>query len=154
MPACIAFKQEENAMNKATVLTSVALLLAACDSKGDADANDTDANAAVEAPAPEANAAAESTPAAAPSDGTFSAAFMVGKWSAMGEDCSSTIDFKDGGVVKTPIGDAKYSVSGDTLTFDYGDGSEPTKSTIKVLSPDRIEITRGSGGKETEKRCA
>lgn len=137
-------------MTKFILMISATTLLVACGAKGDADANAADANAAVEAPAIEANAA---TPAAAPSDGSFSAAYMVGRWSAMDEDCSSTLEFKDGGVVTTPIGDAKYSVTGDKLSIDYGDGSEPTTSSIKVLSPDRIEITRSSGGKETEKRC-
>ena len=141
-------------MTKSMLLISATILLAACGAKGDADANAADDNAAVEAPTADANAAPEATPAAAPSDGSFSSAYMVGKWSAMDEDCSSTLEFKDGGVVTTPIGDAKYSVTGDKLSIDYGDGSEPTTSTIKVLSPDRIEITRSSGGKETEKRCA
>jgi len=144
-------------MTKTILLMTTAILLAACGAKSEADANAADANApdanaAVEAPAADA-IAADATPAAAPADGSLSAAYMVGKWSAMDEDCSSTLEFKDGGVVTTPIGDAKYSVTGDKLSIDYGDGSEPTTSTIKVLSPDRIEITRSSGGKETEKRC-
>jgi hypothetical protein len=140
-------------MNKASLLLS-ALLLGACSGKTAADDNATaTANAALEAPSADANTAAPATPAAAPSDGSFSAAYMVGKWSAMGEDCSDTLVFKSDGTVTTPIGEAKYSVAGDKLTFDYGDGSKPTVSMVKALDPNRIEITHDSGTKETEKRC-
>lgn len=132
-------------------------LLAACSGAG--EATNAEANAAANAMAEDANAAAPAaneaapvTQAAAPS-GTFSADYMVGKWSAIDEDCSATIEFKKDGTVETPIGTAKYTVAGDKLSFDYGDGSKPTVSTIKVLSPERIEILRSSGGKETEKRC-
>jgi hypothetical protein len=79
---------------------------------------------------------------------------MVGKWSAMGEDCSSTLEFHKDGTANSPIGPGKWTLVGDKLSFDFGDGSTQAPSTIKVLSQDRIEITRASGGKETEKRCA
>lgn len=124
-------------------------ILTACGGSG--SANQLSNNAAnvseVPAPAPEANAA---TPA---STSAFSADYMVGKWSAIDEDCSATLEFRKDGTVATPIGDAKWTVAGDSLSFDYGDGSKPTVSTIKVLSPDRIEITHASGTKGTERRC-
>jgi hypothetical protein len=134
------------------------VLLAACGAKSEAsnaagNATANDAAATAYAAAPMAN---EATPAATPAAAgstTLSADYMVGKWSAMGEDCSATIEFKKDGTVDTPIGTAKYTVAGDRLSFDYGDGSKPTVSTIKVLSPERIEIVRASGGQETEKRC-
>ncbi len=78
--------------------------------------------------------------------------FMVGKWSAFGEDCSHTIELKRDGTVTTPIGTGKWKVGEGKLTFDYGDG-KPIVSAVEVLSPDRIAWTSMSGGKETEKRC-
>jgi hypothetical protein len=78
--------------------------------------------------------------------------YMVGKWSAFGEDCAHTIEFKKDGTVMTPIGIGKWKVGAGKLTFDYGDG-KPTVSQVEVLGPDRIAWTSMSGGKETEKRC-
>ena len=137
---------------RALLLLGAATLLVAC-GKQQVAGNDS-ANAATSAPATTqtSNGAAPMTPAAAP--GTFSADYMVGKWSAMDEDCTHTIEFMKDGTVTTPIGTAKWTIAGDKLSFDYGDGSKPTTSAIKVLSPDRIEITRESGGTETEKRCS
>jgi hypothetical protein len=135
---------------RAVLLLGAATLLVAC-GKQQATANES-ANAAVNAPATDANGAAPAaTPAAAP--GTLSADYMVGKWSAMDEDCTHTVEFNKDGTVTTPIGTAKWTIAGDKLSFDYGDGSKPTTSAIKVLGPDRIGITRESGGTETEKRC-
>jgi hypothetical protein len=131
------------------LLLGTAVALLAC-GKQQAAANNS-ANAVTAAPA-EANTAA-AAPAAPAAAGTVNADFMVGKWSAMGEDCSHTIDFRKDGTVTTPIGDGKWSLAGDKLSFDYGDGSKQPPSSIKMLTHDRIEITRGSGGKEIEKRC-
>ena len=105
-----------------------------------------------------ANAAAVSTPAAneitsTPVAAGLTADYMVGKWSAVDEDCSATLEFRKDGTTETPIGEAKWTVAGDKLSIDYHDGSQPTVSTIKVLDPNRIEITHASGTKETEKRC-
>lgn len=138
-------------MTKSVFLTTAVLLLAACGAKSEADNNNA-AEANTAAPVADANTAS-ATPAAAPSDGSLSADYMVGKWSAMDEDCKDTIEFRKDGTVVTPIGEGKWTLVGDQLTFDYGDGSKQPASAIKVLSPERIEITRGSGGKETEKRC-
>ena len=131
-------------------LTAALLALASCGS-GQTNAANESINAA---PANEA-AAVTPPPAPAPTaaDGALSADYLVGKWSAMREDCSATIEFRKDGTVSTPLGDGKWILAGDKLTFDYGDGSKQPASTIKVLSADRIEILRGSGGKETEKRC-
>ena len=85
--------------------------------------------------------------------GGFGTDFMLGKWSAIGEDCSATLEFRKDGTVTTPIGVAKWTVAGDKLSITYDDGSTPTVSSIKVLDPARIEITHSSGTKETEKRC-
>ena len=130
------------------------LMLAACNAEGEAnETNVADAAPAgneVAMPSNEAAAPAELAPAAA---GALSADYLVGKWSAINEDCSETLEFREGGTVMTPIGDAKWSVAGDKLTIDYGDGSTPTTTTIKPLGSDRIEITTASGRKENQKRC-
>ena len=122
-----------------------------CGRGSEAEANN-EAEAAVNDAAPatlEENAAL--TPAAAPAGAE--AQYLVGKWSAMGEDCADTLDFRNDGKVTTPIGDAKWTMAGDKLTIDYGDGSKPTTSTIKQLGADRIEVTTASGRSETQKRC-
>lgn len=146
------------------LLTAAILTLAAC---GSSDTNNANAavnagaeNAAAEnaatqngsvAPATEGAATpAQTGPSAA---GAVSAGYMVGKWSAVNEDCSGTVEFKKDGTVTTPIGEAKWTLDGGKLTIDYKDGSTPTTSTIKPLGADRIEITHSSGTKETEKRC-
>jgi hypothetical protein len=139
------------------LLIGAAAALAAC---GTGQGANNAADAALEAanmestatgPAELANAGV--TDASAPSDG-FNAAFMVGKWSAIDEDCSDVLEFREDGTVVTPIGEAKWTVASDKLTIDYGDeASKPTVSTIKVLEPNRIEITHASGTKETERRC-
>lgn len=90
--------------------------------------------------------------ALAPAPPALSVDYMVGKWSAFGEDCSHTIEFKKDGTVTTPIGVGKWKVGDGKLTFDYGDG-KPTVSAVEVLGPDRIAWTSMSGGNETEKRC-
>jgi hypothetical protein len=138
-------------------LGTAILALAAC---GGGEANST--NAANDPPANEAaasNEAATAAIAAAPSvapsatPAGLSADYMVGKWSAIGEDCSGTLEFRKDGTVTTPIGEAKWTVTGDKLSINYNDGSEPITSSVKPLGPDRIEITHSSGTKETEKRC-
>lgn len=130
----------------------ISLAIAACSGgTPDGNADNAVAPANVAAPSEPANAAAPVAPAA--SSSTFGPDFMVGKWSAIDEDCSATLDFSKAGTVTTPIGTAKWSIAGDKLTIDHGDGSEPTTSTVKVLSPDRIELTHKSGTKETERRC-
>jgi hypothetical protein len=137
---------------EAGMIAAAAALLAACGG-GDGTQANNEAEAAVNdaAPAPLAENAAVPTAAAAASDPA--AQYMVGKWSAMAEDCADTLDFRNDGKVTTPIGDANWMIAGDKLTIDYGDGSKPTTSTIKQLSADRIEVTTASGRKETQKRC-
>ena len=71
----------------------------------------------------------------------------------MGEDCKDTIEFRKDGTAITPIGPGKWTLTGDQLAMDFGDGSKQKPSTIKPIGPDRIEITTASGRKETEKRC-
>ena len=135
---------------------AVAAGLAGCGGAGDANEaaaaeNLADAAAAPEAPAPDNAVAA--TPAAAEVGGPPTVDYMVGKWSAMDEDCSDTLEFRKDGSLTTPIGEAKWTLVGDKLTMDYGDGSKQPASTIKVLSQDRIDITTGGGNKEISKRC-
>ena len=136
------------------LLAASALALCACGSTSAANnadaAADPAANQPAAAPAPAAPAAPAAAPAAA---GAFNADYMVGKWSAINENCAGTIDFRKDGSVTTPIGEAKWTVSGDQLSIDYHDGSQPTVSSVKVLGPARIELTHSSGTKETEKRC-
>jgi hypothetical protein len=135
-------------------MTMLAAAVSACG--GAASTNDTAANepAANEAAAPEAAAANEAA-AATPAAATLSAEaqYMLGKWSALAEDCADTLEFRNDGKVTTPIGDANWTMAGDKLTIDYGEGSKPTTTTIKQLGADRIEVTMESGRKETQKRC-
>jgi len=117
-------------------------------------ANDSNAPAAEVTVTNVANTDAGNVAAPAATEAAgFSTDFMVGKWSAIGEDCSATLEFRKDGTVTTPIGVAKWTVTGDKLSIAYEDGSAPTVSSIKVLDPARIEITHASGTKETEKRC-
>jgi hypothetical protein len=134
-------------------LAGALLALAACGSGTTNAVNEaTNAAPANEAAAP-ANQAAAPAPAATAAPGAVTADYMVGKWSAMGEDCKDTLEFRKDGTMTTPIGDAKWTLNGDKLAIDYGEGSKQPESTIKPLGPDRIEITTSSGRKETEKRC-
>lgn len=121
-------------------------------SKAETPAAEAANNNEITAAAPAAPAAAPAaTPAAAPAD--LGPDFMVGKWSAMNEDCSDTLEFRKDGTVNTPFGEGKWTLAGDQLSVDFGEGSKMDPSTIKALSPDRIEISKKSGGKETQKRC-
>ena len=135
------------------MLASAILALAACGGSETNTANTT-ANAATEnAAAAAANPAAAPAQAAPAAAGAVTVDYMVGKWSAMDEDCSDTLEFRKDGTMTTPIGVAKWSLSGDKLAIVYGVGSKQPASTIKPLGPDRIEITTESGRKQTEKRC-
>ena len=139
---------------RALLVLGGALALAACGVTG---SESNAANASAESPAASAPAVNESAvnPVAPPasSDAAVTADFMVGKWSATGEDCSGTIEFRKDGTLVTPIGGGKWTLTGDKLAVDFGDGSTQSPTTISVLSPDRIEITTDSGRKETQKRC-
>lgn len=136
-------------MNSRILTTFLAATVLAGCSGGTAETANNEA--AVEAPsAPEAPAV---TPASAAAGGAPTADYMVGKWSAIDEDCADTLEFRKDGTLTTPIAEAKWTLVGDELTMDYGDGSKQKPSKIKVLSQERIEITRGSGGKETAIRC-
>jgi hypothetical protein len=136
------------------VLCGAAAVLLAC-GKEQAAANDS-ANAASAAPATTetvtatANTASAATTAA---PGAVNADFLIGKWSAIAEDCKNTVELRKDGTAVTPIGAAKWTLTGDKLLFDYSDGSKQPPSTVKALGPDRIEFTRDSGSKDTEKRC-
>ena len=140
---------------RSLMLVGAAAALLAC-SKEQAAANDG-ANAASAAPATAENASTATdnatTTNASVASGGMNADFLVGKWSAFGEDCKNTIEFRKDGTAVTPIGEAKWTLTGDKLLFDYSDGSKQPPSTVKALGSDRMEITRGSGAKETEKRC-
>jgi hypothetical protein len=137
-------------------LAAAILTLAACAGGDSNTANAANDAAANQAPSNEAvapiNAAAPAAPASTTS-AALSSDYMVGKWSAIGEDCSHTLEFRKDGTVTTPIGEAKWTVAGDKLSIAYPDGSEPTTTTVKTLGMDRIELTHASGTKETEKRC-
>jgi hypothetical protein len=138
------------------LIAAAILTLAACGSGGasnNADSPDSVVTANDAAAPANESAAAAPAPAATATPAGFSADYMVGKWSAVNEDCSVRLEFRKDGTVTTPIGEAKYTVSGDKLSIDYHDGSTPTTSTVKALDGDRIEITHASGTKETEKRC-
>ena len=139
------------------VLCGAAAALLAC-GKEQAAANGTE-NAASAGPATTENASivaatantASAATTAAP--GAVNADFLVGKWSAIAEDCKNTVEFRKDGTAATPIGDAKGTLTGDKLLFDYSDGSKQPPSTVRAVGKDHIEFTRDSGEKDTEKRC-
>ena len=138
-------------------VTILAAALSACGGGADA-ANDSAAleaagNEEASADLAAADETAPVTPAAAEIGGAPTADYMIGKWSAMDEDCADVLEFRKDGTMMTPVGEAKWTLVGDKMTMDYGDGSKQPASSIKVLSQERIEVTRGSGGKETAKRC-
>ena len=143
---------------RALLIFGGAIALAACGGTGSESnaANSTAESSTANAPAVNESAAndvANSVASSASSGAAVTADFMLGKWSAMGEDCSHTIEFRKDGTVATPMGDGKWTLTGDKLALDFGDGSIQKPSTIGVLSKDRIEIAEASGGKETQKRC-
>jgi hypothetical protein len=140
------------------MLFGAAAALVAC-GKEQAAAN-ASANAAVSAaPATTENAtAAMATTNTANADtgsapGAVNADFLVGKWSAIAEDCKNTVELRKDGTAMTPIGEAKWTLTGDKLQFDYSDGSKQPPSTVRALGKDRVEFTHDSGTKDTEKRC-
>jgi len=136
------------------LLAAAVLALGACGGGGEAnDANVADVALTENDAAALTNEAAAPPAAATGTTASLSADYMVGKWSAIGEDCSETLEFRKDGMVVTPIGEAKWTLAGDKLTLDYDDESTPTVSTIRPLGPDRIEITTASGTKDIEKRC-
>ena len=143
-----------NAYRLSLGVAVTALLVGCSESEPATNAAANTANVAVaaEPAAPIVDTAVPATTSVA-AGGAVTADYMVGKWSAMDENCADTLEFRKDGSVKTPFGDAKWSLAGDQLAVDFGDGSKQDPSTIKVLSADRIEITKKSGGKETQKRC-
>ena len=149
-------------MNRRTAPEMLMTLLAAAalagcgggaDAANEAAASDKAVNTEAAAAAPAADNAVAPTPAAVEIGGAPTAEFMVGKWSAMAEDCTDTLEFRKDGTLTTPIGEARWTLVGDKLTMDYGDGSKQPASTLKVLSQDRIDITTGGGSKDISKRC-
>ena len=145
-------------VNRRHVIVAIAAIstLAACGSPS-ADVHNAEEAALAnqansEEAAPVINTAAPA-PAVAAAGGAVTADYMVGKWSAMGEDCKDTLEFRKDGTVATPFGNAKWALNGDKLALDFGEGSKVDPSTIKALGPNRIEITKVSGEKETQKRC-
>jgi hypothetical protein len=131
-------------------LAAAILALSGCGSNEMNSANMSAGTNEIAAPVNQATAPAPAAPTAA---GAVTADYMIGKWSAMDEDCSDVLEFRKDGTAVTPIGEAKWTLAGDKLAIDFGDGSKPAPSTIKPLGPNRIEITTSSGRKETEKRC-
>ena len=126
-------------------------LLAGCNKAEPAPANDVAIVANAADPVVE-TATPTATPTAAGGD-ALSTVFMTGKWSAMAEDCADTVEFRKDGTMVTPIGNAKWALDGAKLNVDFGDGAKQDPSSIKVLSHDRIEVTKAGGKTETQKRC-
>jgi hypothetical protein len=133
------------------LLTAALLTLAACGSGETKAANEVVNTAPAKEAAVPANEAAAPAAAVPAQAGALSADYMVGKWSAMGEDCSSTIEFRKDGTVETPIGPGKWTLAGDKLGFDYGrveaagvDGQGPKPR------PDRNQhLFRSQGDRKT-----
>ena len=138
-------------LTKSGLTMAAAALLASCGGDNQAQANNEAVDVNESAPTPEAENLV--VPAADVASGDLSAQYMAGKWSAIDENCADTLEFRNDGKVATPIGDANWTLAGDKLTIDYGEGSQPTTTTVKPLGPDRIEVTMASGRKETQKRC-
>ena len=126
--------------------------LAGCNKAEPASANDVAVVANVAEPVTNTAAPAAPVEAAAGGD-ALSTAFMTGKWSAMAEDCTDTVEFRKDGTLVTPIGNGKWALDGDKLNADFGDGNKQAPSSIKALSHDRIEVTRADGKVEHQKRC-
>ncbi len=126
-------------------------LLAGCNKAEPAPANDVAVVLNAAAPVVE-TATPAATPTAAGGE-TLNTAFMTGKWSAMAEDCADTVEFRKDGTMVTPIGNATWALDGAKLNVDFGDGAKQDPSSIKVLSHDRIEVTKAGGKTETQKRC-
>src|SRR3954454_25022382 len=136
------------------MLFGAAAALLAC-GKEQAAAN-ASANSASAAPATTENvtaATATTNDTASAAPGAVNTDFMVGKWSAIAEDCKNTVELRKDGTAMTPIGEAKWTLTGDKLQFDYSDGSKQPPSTVRAVGKDRVEFTRDSGSKDTEKRC-
>ena len=127
-------------------------LIAGCNKAEPAPANDVAVAANVAEPVTNTAAPAAPVEAAAGGD-ALSTEFMTGKWSAMAEDCADTVEFRKDGTMVTPIGNAKWAINGDKLNVDFGDGLKHDPSSIKVLTHDRIEVTKVGGKTETQKRC-
>ena len=137
------------------LLLGVAAMLLGCDKQAPAandNANAT-ANPAPAGPIASPGGAKVVTSPGEAGAGAMSADFLIGKWSAMGEDCSATVEFRKDGTAVTPVGEAKWTLIGDKLRFDYGDGSNQPPSTVKPLGKDRVETITQSGKKDTQKRC-
>lgn len=139
--------------SKASVVLLCAAALGACGGNSGDEPSNAASNVAEAPPASAELVENLAAPAATDGSGSFTAEYMAGKWSAIDEDCSETLEFRKDGTVTTPIGTAKWTIAGDSLSIDYGDGSKPTVSKVRVLGPDRIELTHASGTKETERRC-
>ena len=133
---------------------AAATMLIGCSKADTADANTANVAVANEAAPVVETAAPAAAPAAAAATGdALSTDYMVGKWSAMAEDCKDTIEFRKDGSMVTPIGNAKWGLNGDKLMVDFGDGRKQEPSSIKVLTHERIEITKAGGKTENQKRC-
>jgi hypothetical protein len=139
---------------RAILFLGAAMILFGCNKQGSAATGNVPAGAGASAntasPAEGSNVAASPKPEAT---GTATADFLVGKWSAIGEDCSATVEFRKDGTAVTPAGEAKWTLTGDKLQFDYADGSKHPPSVVKPLGKDRLQTTTESGKTDTEKRC-
>jgi hypothetical protein len=141
--------------SRALLLLSAAAILLGCNKQAPA-ANDSVNTTAHAAPANDmaqsdaANVASNSVAAAV---GSVTPDFLIGKWSAMGEDCSATVEFRKDGTAITPIGKAKWTLTGDKLRFEYSDGSNQPPSTVRPVGKDRLQTITESGKEDMQKRC-
>lgn len=134
---------------------AAAAILFACNKRapaanGSANATANSASANHMAQTEAANAASKALAAAV---GTVTRDFLIGKWSAAGEDCTATVEFRKDGTAVTPIGKAKWTLTGDKLQFEYGDGSKQPPSTVRPVGKDRLQTITESGNEDMQKRC-
>ena len=94
-------------------------------------------------------AAAGAGSATAAPGGAPTRAFMIGKWSAMG-DCDDVLEFREDGSLVLPWGEAgRWQLDGDRLTLSTSD----SVVQVAVVSPNEIDITREGRPAERSRRC-
>jgi hypothetical protein len=136
------------------LLGSATAILLACNKQAPA-ANSSSAtiNAPPANPATPVEQANDASNALAKAAGSITPDFLIGKWSALGEDCRATVEIRKDGTAVTPMGEAKWTLTGDKLKFEYGDGSKQPPSTVRPVGKDRLLTITESGNEDMEKRC-
>ena len=134
------------------LLGSATAILLACNKQ--APAANASSNATTKSPpAASVEQANDASNVLAKAAGSITPDFLIGKWSALGEDCRATVEIRKDGTAVTPMGEAKWTLTGDKLKFEYGDGSKQPPSTVRPVGKDRLLTITESGNEDMEKRC-